>query len=204
LVSEKIGVDVEAVFRRRDSLTSGWDDTTHLVPIVEKSGTDIVRGVGQIIGEKKVAVENGDERIELEARHAVAICTGSEPIIPNIPGLAEAKPWGPREATSSSIVPKHLIILGGGVVGSEMATAYSSYGAQVTIVHQSTELSPRLDPEVGKLVRESLASPVSQLYFRPASYQCNVRFLEALLRFNCHPVNLLLDLRFSLPQVVEQ
>jgi pyruvate/2-oxoglutarate dehydrogenase complex dihydrolipoamide dehydrogenase (E3) component len=158
LVSENIGVDVEAVFRRRDALTSGWDDTAHLIPIVEKSGTDIVRGIGKIIGEKKVAVEKGDERIELEARHAVAICTGSEPIIPNVPGLAEAKPWGPREATSSSIVPKHLIILGGGVVGSEMATAYSSYGAQVTIVHQSTELLPRLDPEAGRLVRESLAS----------------------------------------------
>jgi hypothetical protein len=57
LVLENIGVDVEAVFRRRDALTSGWDDTAHLIPIVEKSGTDIVRGVGKIIGEKKVAIE---------------------------------------------------------------------------------------------------------------------------------------------------
>jgi pyruvate/2-oxoglutarate dehydrogenase complex dihydrolipoamide dehydrogenase (E3) component len=158
LVSENVGVDVEAVFRRRDALASGWDDTAHLIPMVEKSGADIVRGVGKIIGEKKVEVENGQERIELEARHAVAICTGSEPIIPHIPGLAEAKPWGPREATSSSAVPEHLIIIGGGVVGAEMATAYSSYGAKVTIIHRSTELLPRLDPEAGKLVRESLAS----------------------------------------------
>jgi pyruvate/2-oxoglutarate dehydrogenase complex dihydrolipoamide dehydrogenase (E3) component len=158
LVSENAGVDVEAVFGRRDAFASGWDDAVHMVPMVENTGTVLVRGVGKIVGEKKVVVENGEERVELQANHAVAICTGSEPIIPEIPGLAEARPWGPREATSSSIVPEHLIIMGGGVVGCEMATAYSSYGAQVTVVHKSKEILNRLDPEVGKLVRESLAS----------------------------------------------
>jgi pyruvate/2-oxoglutarate dehydrogenase complex dihydrolipoamide dehydrogenase (E3) component len=156
LISENIAVDVEAVFRRRDAYTSRWDDNDHLVPMVENSGADLVRGVGKIIGEKKVIVDNDQDSVELDARHAVAICTGSEPAIPSIPGLAEAKPWGPREATSSSIVPEHLLVLGGGVVGCEMATAYSSFGSKVTLISSSTELLPRLDPEAGKLVRESL------------------------------------------------
>jgi pyruvate/2-oxoglutarate dehydrogenase complex dihydrolipoamide dehydrogenase (E3) component len=157
LVSADIGVDVQAVLKRRDAFTSGWDDMDHLVPMVEGSGTDLVRGTGKLTGEKRVVVENGKERVELEARHAVVLSTGSEPIIPDVPGLAEAKPWTPREATSSSIVPEHLIILGGGVVGCEMATAYSSFGAKVTIVNKTAEILPRLDPEAGKLVRESLA-----------------------------------------------
>jgi pyruvate/2-oxoglutarate dehydrogenase complex dihydrolipoamide dehydrogenase (E3) component len=156
LVSEDITVDVDAVLRRRDGLTSRWDDTNLLVPMVERSGTTLVRGVGKITGIKKVSIENGGEIVELEARHAVAVCTGSEATIPDVPGLLEAKPWGPREATSSSIVPERLIIMGGGVVGCEMATAYSSFGANVTIVNASQEILPKVDPEAGKLVRESL------------------------------------------------
>jgi dihydrolipoamide dehydrogenase len=156
IISESAGVDVEAVFKRRDKLTSMWDDTDHLVPIVEASGVDIVRGSGKIVGIKRVRVENGDASVELEARNAVAICTGSEPIIPDVPGLVEAKPWTPREATSSNEVPKHLIIIGGGAVGCEMATAYCSFGAKVTLVARSSELLPSVDPEAGKLVREEL------------------------------------------------
>jgi len=157
LVSTDVGVDVQAVFQRRDAFTSRWDDMDHLVPIVEGSGTTLVRGTGKIVGEKRVVVENGPESVELEARHAVVISTGSEAVYPDVPGLIEAKPWTPREATSSSIVPDHLIILGGGVVGCEMATAYLSFGAKVTIVNKTAEILPRLDPEAGKLVRESLA-----------------------------------------------
>ncbi|KAE9382102.1 putative oxidoreductase [Stipitochalara longipes BDJ] len=157
LISADVGVDVQAVFQRRDAFTSRWEDTSLLVPLVERSGAVLVRGTGKITGEKKVVVDNGTESVELEARHAVVLSTGSEPIIPKVPGLAEAKPWTPREATSSSIVPEHLVVLGGGVVGCEMATAYSSFGAKVTIVHKTTEILPRLDPEAGKLVRESLA-----------------------------------------------
>ena len=144
-----VGVDVSAVFARRDAFTSRWDDGDHLVPMVESSGADLVRGNGKIAGEKRVIVENGGKSVQLEARHAVVIGTGSEPVFPEIPGLVEAMPWGPREATSSSIVPEHLIIMGGGVVGCEMATAYSSFGAKVTIVHQAAEILPDWTPKLG-------------------------------------------------------
>ena len=115
------------------------------------------RGFGTLVGVKKVQVTPFEgEPVQLDARLAVALCTGSTPIYPDIPGLREADPWTPRDATSSSHVPEHLIIMGGGVVGSEMATAYSSFGAKVTVVSSSSEILSSVDPEVRKIVRESL------------------------------------------------
>lgn len=153
------GVDVEAVWKRRDFFTAGWDDTKLLVPMVEQSGAELVRGMGKIVGIKKVRIEAENQQpVELEARQAVAVCTGSEVVFPNVPGLAEAKPWTPREATSASVVPDHLVIIGGGAVGCEMATAYSSFGAEVTVVSASEEILPRFDTNAGKMVRENLVS----------------------------------------------
>lgn len=130
LLREKPSLDSDTVLKRRDAFTGSWNDGQVLVPMVEDSGAALVRGRGKLIGVKRVAVTNEDgQRAELEAKYAVAICTGSEPIIPNIPGLKESNPRGPRQATSSSEVPKHLLVLGAGAVGTEMATVYASLGA---------------------------------------------------------------------------
>ena len=155
----KPSVDVEAVFARRDAFTRGWDDEKLLVPAILDTGTDLLRATGMLIGEKKVDVSSKDGgTAELIARHAVAVCTGSVPTIPDVPGLKEAKPWTPREATSSSKVPDHLIVIGAGAVGCEMATAYSSFGAEVTVISTTAEILPKVDHEAGQLVRKSLES----------------------------------------------
>ena len=74
----------------------------------------------------------GAER--LRAAKAVVIATGTTAAVPPIEGLAEARPWTNREATTATQVPERLLILGGGVVGVEMAQAWSSLGASVTLV----------------------------------------------------------------------
>ena len=74
---------------------------------------------------------------------AVVIATGSAAAIPPLPGLAEAAPWTNVEATTAKHVPPRLAILGGGVVGVEMAQAWSSLGSQVTLVHRGERLIER-------------------------------------------------------------
>ncbi|KUJ21388.1 dihydrolipoamide dehydrogenase [Mollisia scopiformis] len=159
-VGEKVaegGVVVESVWKRRDDFTGMFDDTKLLVPMVENSGVTLVRGKGKLVGVKKVSVVALDgSEVELEARVAVAICTGSEPAIPD--PLKAVNPWTPREATSSSTVPEHLVIVGAGAVGTEMATAYSSFGSKVTLISSTKEILPKIDEEGAKLVRESLTS----------------------------------------------
>lgn len=62
----------------------------------------------------------------------------------------------PREATASDHVPEHLVILGGGVVGCEMATFNGSFQKQVTLISSSSALLPRFEPEAGKRVQKAL------------------------------------------------
>ena len=150
-------VDAQAVFKRRDAFTRGWDDEKLLVPAILETGTDLLRGMGRLVGEKRVAVTSKDgDTVELAARYAVAICTGSVPTVPGIPGLMDVNPWMPKDATSASTVPNHLIVLGAGAVGCEMATAFSSFGSKVTVISTTSEILPKIDNEAAQIVREAL------------------------------------------------
>jgi dihydrolipoamide dehydrogenase len=149
------GLDVAATLKRRDSFTSNWDDQGQ-VDWVASAGIALVRGHGRITGVKAVSVEHGDGSVTaLTARHAVVVATGSDPLLPDIPGIADAQPWTPREATSAKVIPSSLAIVGGGVVAVEMATAYASFGCDVTVIARSGLLRGQED-FAGELVAESL------------------------------------------------
>ncbi len=143
-------VDVAAVLRRRDSFTSNWDDSGQ-ADWVEGAGIDLIRGHATITGVKEVTV-NGEVH---QAKYAVAAVTGSSALLPDIPGLAEAKPWTSREATSVKSMPQSVVIVGGGVVAAEMATAYQQLGSTVTLIARSGLLGGQ-EPFAGELVADSL------------------------------------------------
>ena len=144
------GLDVAATFARRDGFTHDWDDASQ-VEWLDGAGIDLVRGHGRITGERRVSVRE----TVYTARHAVAVATGSAALLPDVPGLAGARPWTSRDATSARSAPKSLAILGGGVVAAEMATAYASFGTEVTVIARSSLLGGQ-EPFAGELVAESL------------------------------------------------
>lgn len=148
-------LDVEAVLRRRDHMTSDWKDDGQ-VSWLEGAGIDLVRGHGRLSAPREVTVtaEDGEVTV-LTARHAVAVCTGSAALLPDIPGLRESEPWTSRDATSAQRVPVSLAILGGGVVGAEMATAYAGFGTEVHLIARSGLLGGD-EPFAGELVAQSL------------------------------------------------
>src|SRR4029078_11364310 len=78
------------------------------------------------------------------------------PLLPRIAGRGEAEPWTNREATTAEEVPGRLAILGGGVVGVEMAQAYSSLGSTVTVIERGDRLIPREEPFASDDVEQSL------------------------------------------------
>ncbi|RKE60012.1 NAD(P)/FAD-dependent oxidoreductase [Microbacterium sp. AG238] len=148
-------VDVAGVLRRRDSLTSDWNDSSQ-VEWLQGAGVDLVRGHGRLAGEKRVEVTEPDGSVTtLVARHAVAVCTGSAALLPDVPGLADVSPWTSREATAVQEVPGSLAIVGGGVVAAEMATAFVDLGSDVTLIARSRLLGP-MEPFAGDLVAQSL------------------------------------------------
>ncbi|GAC1486472.1 MAG: hypothetical protein NVS1B9_05400 [Solirubrobacteraceae bacterium] len=99
-------------------------------------------------------MEVGGER--LVARRAVVIATGSGALVPPIPGLREARPWSNREVTTAKTVPESLVILGGGVVGVEMAQAWGSLGSRVSVVEALPRLLSKEEPFAGEQVAEAL------------------------------------------------
>ena len=134
------GVDVAATLGWRDQIVHEWSDDGQ-VAWLESADIDLVRGHGRLDGERTVRVSapDGSERV-LRARYAVAVCTGSAALLPDIPGLAGAAPWTSREATAVQEVPDSLAILGGGVVACELATVFASFGTRVTMIARSSLL----------------------------------------------------------------
>jgi pyruvate/2-oxoglutarate dehydrogenase complex dihydrolipoamide dehydrogenase (E3) component len=122
-------LDVAAVLARRDEVVRGLDDSAHL-PWLEERNICLYHVRGTLAGERTVRV--GSDL--LAARRAVVLAVGSGAALPPIPGLREARPWTNREATTAAAVPASLLVLGGGVVGVELAQAYASLGVRVTVV----------------------------------------------------------------------
>jgi pyruvate/2-oxoglutarate dehydrogenase complex dihydrolipoamide dehydrogenase (E3) component len=146
-------LDVQAVLARRDEVVHDLDDSAQL-PWLKDRGIELFRGSAALDGERRVVV--GDE--VLVAREAVMLATGSTAAMPPIPGLAEAGAWSNRQITTSHEVPKRLLILGGGVVGVEMAQAWASLGSKVTIIEALPSLLANLEPFVGEQISEALSA----------------------------------------------
>ncbi|MFF0163607.1 dihydrolipoyl dehydrogenase family protein [Streptomyces sp. NPDC005263] len=150
-------LDASAILAHRDYYTSHWKDDGQ-VQWLESIGADIYRGHGRLSGPRTVTVTGPDgERHVLTARHAVAVCTGTRAVLPDLPGIAEVRPWTSREATSAQAVPGRLIVVGGGVVATEMATVWQALGSQVTLLVRGKGLLNRMEPFAGELVTEGLA-----------------------------------------------
>ncbi len=149
-------LDVAAALRRRDAFTSGFDDSGQ-VEWLDSVDVDLIRGHGRLTGERRVEVETSDgDRVLYEATDAVIIATGTGAAVPPIEGLADIRIWDNRQATTSTEVPRRLLILGGGVVGVEMAQAWRDLGSEeVTIVEMMPHLLPREEPFAGTELAEA-------------------------------------------------
>ncbi|REE58623.1 dihydrolipoamide dehydrogenase [Streptomyces sp. 3212.3] len=149
-------LDVPAVLAYRDYEVSDWKDDGQ-VAWLDGVGADLYRGQGRLAGPRTVTVTgpDGEQRV-LTARHAVAVCTGSRALLPGLPGLSEVKPWTSREATSAKDAPGRLVVVGGGVVAVEMATAWQALGSRVTLLVRGKGLLSRMEPFAGELVAEAL------------------------------------------------
>ncbi len=144
-------LDVPAVLARRDEVVHDLDDSS-MLPWLEQRRVVVVRGHGRLDGDRRVRV--GED--VLVALRAVVLATGSRALIPPIPGLAEAQPWTNVEATTAKEAPGRLAILGGGVVGVELAQAWSALGSRVTLVQRGPSLIEREEPFAGEQVEAAL------------------------------------------------
>ncbi|WP_404814057.1 dihydrolipoyl dehydrogenase family protein [Cellulomonas iranensis] len=146
-------VDVSAVLARRDEVAAHWDDAGQ-VAWVEGAGLTLLRGHARFAGPRRLVVTTSDGDVSVTARRAVVVATGSVAAVPA--ALRDVRPWTSREATSAHVVPRRLAVVGGGVVATEMATAFADLGAEVTVLVRGDRLLPSAEPFAGEAVLRSL------------------------------------------------
>ncbi len=144
-------LDPQAVLERRDQVIHDLDDSGQL-PWLEGRGIELFRGEGRLDGERRVRV--GEDA--LIASRIVVVATGSGARMPPIDGLDSVRAWNNRDATTSKRVPQSMVVLGGGPVGCELAQAWSTLGAEVTLVEGGERLLSREEPFAGEQVGAAL------------------------------------------------
>jgi pyruvate/2-oxoglutarate dehydrogenase complex dihydrolipoamide dehydrogenase (E3) component len=144
-------VNVEAVLAWRDYMVSSYSDAGQERWLSEH-GITLLRGSGRLAGKGVVDVGG----IRYTANHVV-VATGSEPIIPSVPGLRELEGiWTNREVTAMQTVPRRLLVLGGGAVGVEMAQAVRRLGGEVVLIEHNAHVLPREPSALGEALGEVL------------------------------------------------
>ena len=154
------GVRPAGAFEWRDFMVSGYADGAKAA-YLEGKGIDVLRGPARLAGPGRVGVGNE----ALSAEHVV-IATGSDPVIPPVPGLGELDGvWTNREATGLTEVPRRLLVLGGGPVGVEMGQAIARMGASVALVEGMDHVLPREAKPLGDALGTALAADGIELCF---------------------------------------
>ena len=144
-------VDVEAVLAWRDFMVSDYSDAGQERWLAD-NGIDLLRGTGRLAGTGVVEVDGTRHTAE-----HVVLANGAEPFIPPIHGLRELDGiWTNREATGMKAVPRRMLVLGGGPVGTEMAQAVRRLGGDVALIEGSAHVLPREPAPLGEALGEVL------------------------------------------------
>jgi len=144
-------VDVEAALAWRDYMVSNYSDAGQ-ERWLARTGIDLLRGTGRLAGVGVVEVDG--------VRHTadnVVLANGADPFVPPVPGLPELDGiWTNREATGMKVVPRRLLVLGGGPVGVEMAQAVRRLGGEVVVVEGGPNLLAREAAPLGEALADVL------------------------------------------------
>ena len=151
-----VSVDMAKVRQRKRDMVDG--SVAAQVENYKTSGAELIMGTGRFVGPKTIEVRLNDGGRRVLSGDHVILDTGTHAMVPDVPGLAAAEPLTHIEALELDKLPKHLIVLGGGYVGLELAQAYRRFGSEVTVVEHGRQLMGREDPDVADEVQRILTA----------------------------------------------
>jgi pyruvate/2-oxoglutarate dehydrogenase complex dihydrolipoamide dehydrogenase (E3) component len=156
LVTGSTAIDMHRVTQRKREMVDGLV-ALHL-ELYKSSGAELIMGEGRFVAPKTLEVRLNDGGTRVLAGDRVFLNVGTHATIPPIPGLAEAGPMTNIELFELDRLPEHLVVLGGGYVGLELAQAYRRFGSRVTVIEHGPQLLAREDPDVSEEIRRILRS----------------------------------------------
>ena len=146
--------DMAVVRRRKHDMVEA--QIAQHVQRYRTSGAELIMGSGRFVAPKTLEVRLNDGGTRVLAAGQMFINVGTRAVVPSVPGLAAAGPLTNIEALELDYLPPHLIVLGGGYVGLELAQAYRRFGSHVTVVEQGAQLMAREDPDVSTEIQRIL------------------------------------------------
>jgi pyruvate/2-oxoglutarate dehydrogenase complex dihydrolipoamide dehydrogenase (E3) component len=154
MVTGAVATDMKKVLARKRDMVEGLI-ALHL-DLYKASGAELIMGTGRFIAPKTIEVNLNDGGTRVLTGDRVVVNVGTHATIPDIPGLAAAKPLSNVEALELDRLPGHLVVIGGGYVGLELAQAYCRFGSRVSIIEAGPQLAGHEDPDVAGAVLEML------------------------------------------------
>lgn len=148
-------VEMTAVRDRKRKMVTTWNEA--YLDNYKKTGAEFILGSGRFVGPKTVEVEVHDGTIRRLHGARVIINSGSHAAVEPVPGLIEAQPLTHIEALELDEVPAHLLVIGGGYIGLELAQAMQRFGSRVSVIDHNDRLIHREDDDVTEAVQNLLA-----------------------------------------------
>jgi pyruvate/2-oxoglutarate dehydrogenase complex dihydrolipoamide dehydrogenase (E3) component len=149
-----VAIDMRRVVARKREMVDGLI-AMHL-DLYKASGAELIMGNARLTGPRAVEVALNDGGTRVLTADRLFLNLGTHAAIPDVPGLAAAKPLTNVEALELDRLPDHLIVVGGGYVGLELAQAFRRFGAQVTILESGLRIAGREDPDVADAIQQML------------------------------------------------
>jgi pyruvate/2-oxoglutarate dehydrogenase complex dihydrolipoamide dehydrogenase (E3) component len=151
-----VAIDMATVRRRKREMVD--DQIAAHLQNYKATGTELIMGSGRFVAPKTLEVRLNDGGTRVLRGDQVFLNVGTHAAFPSIPGLAAARPLTHIEALELDYVPPHLIVLGAGYVGLELAQAYRRFGSRVTVIEHGPQLMGREDPDVSEEMQRILTA----------------------------------------------
>jgi pyruvate/2-oxoglutarate dehydrogenase complex dihydrolipoamide dehydrogenase (E3) component len=155
-LTDDVRIDMARVRKRKQDMIER-EIALHL-QFYKESGAELIMGSGRFVGQKtiEVALNEGSTRTLLGKE--VVVNVGSHAAIPDVPGLSTAQPLTHIEALELDKLPPHLIVLGAGYTGIELAQTYRRFGSRVTVIEPGPQIMGREDPDVAAEMERLLST----------------------------------------------
>ena len=152
--TDNVGFNWSDVQKRKDRVVK--KATAGVGMLLRSRQVEVIKGQARVSGKGSIIVEiDGSQPREIKY-DKLLIATGSQPVIPPISGIDLPGVLDSTGALALDAVPESLLIIGGGVIGCEMAEVYSTFGSKVTIVELMPQLIPGEDPEAVEVLYKTL------------------------------------------------
>ena len=152
LKTEAMSVDMVAVQRRKRLMVQGLQEM-HL-DLTLKSGVELIRGSARFVAPRTAEIDLNEGGKRTVSGERVFLDLGSRAAIPEVAGLAQAHPMTNVEVLDLDRLPEHLVVLGGGYVGLELAQAFRRFGAKVTVLEEGPQIAGHEDADIGAALKD--------------------------------------------------